>query len=86
MFLATTGKEDEEYILGQSAPKPAHCCYYYYPIQTVVNVECLKKCLVRFLGGLFSLTAVGLENGFPIKTTLTHAVKNGLISKLLLND
>lgn len=65
MFLATTVKEDEEYILGQLAPKPAHC---YYPIQTVVNVECRKNALLDF-GGLFSLTAVGLENGFAIKTT-----------------
>lgn len=46
-----------------------------------------KMPCVRFQGvGLFSLTAVGLENCFPIKYNVTHAVKNGLIFKLLLND
>lgn len=68
MFLATTVKEDEEYIRGELAPKPAHCCRLLYLIQTVVNVECLKKCLWRSRG-LFSVTAVGSENGFPIKAT-----------------
>lgn len=35
VFLATTVKEDEEYIRGELAPKPAHCCCLLYLIQTV---------------------------------------------------
>ena len=71
MFLATIVKADEEFIRGELAPKPAHCCCVYL-IQTAGNVECLKKkkrkkpCKSR---GLFSRAAVGSENGFPIKTT-----------------
>lgn len=85
MFLATTVKEDEEYICGELAPKPAHCCCLLYLIQTVVNVECLKKCLCKSWG-LFSVAAVGSEKGFPIKATEHLLYKNALISKLLLND
>lgn len=45
VFLATTVKEDEDYICGELAPKPAHCCCLLYLIQTVLNVECLKNAL-----------------------------------------
>lgn len=56
MFLGTTVKEDEEYICGELAPKPAHCYCLSYLIQTVLNVECLKNTVqdLRFLQSQYS--------------------------------
>ena len=65
VFLATTVKEDEEFICGELARRPAHRCCLLYLIQAVVNVW--KKPCKSW--GLFHLTAVGSENGFPIKST-----------------
>lgn len=83
MFLATTVTEDEEYILGELAPSTSA------PPLFVVSdpncVECLKKCLVRV--AVYSLSLrLDQKMDFPSEQLNTCCIKNGLISKLLLND
>lgn len=83
VFLATTVKEDKEYIVGELTPKTMHCFRLLLLIQTVVNVKCLKNAFKEF--GVHSVS-LQLDQKMDFPSKQFNAVKNGLISKLLLND